>query len=86
MIGDYLLPLMGLVGGSVLLTVLVAALLLPPLRRLGRARAVLASGLAAQTAALRALRAERPSSRAGAPAGAATSRLAPVDSVEGSVT
>lgn len=59
MIGDFVLPLIGLVGGLVLLTVLVAVLIVPPLRRLGRARAALAAELGAGRSALAAVRAAR---------------------------
>jgi len=57
--GDFLLLLIGLVGGSVLLTVLVAVLLVPPLRRLGRARSGLSADLSQRVSVLRALELER---------------------------
>lgn len=56
---DFLLLLVGLVGGSVLLTVLVAALVVPPLRRFGRARAGLARALSQRVSVIRALALER---------------------------
>ena len=56
---DFLVPLIGLVGGLVLLTLLVAVLLVPPLRRLGRARTGLAVDLSPRVAMIRALGLER---------------------------
>lgn len=82
MIGEYVLPLIGLVGGLVLLTVLVSVLLIPPLRRLARARAALASQWSTQGAVLRTLG----SHGAGAPLRepiSSTRRLRGVDSTEG---
>ncbi len=59
MIGDFVPALIGLVGGLVLLTLLVAVLLLPRLRRLGRARAALSAEVSAGKIALAGLRAAR---------------------------
>jgi hypothetical protein len=56
---EFLLVLIGLVGGLVLLTVLVAVLVVPPLRRLGRARAGLADDLSPRVSVIRALELER---------------------------
>jgi hypothetical protein len=56
---DFLLLLIGVVGGSVLLTVLVAVLVVPPLRRFARARAGLSVDLAQRVSVIRALGLER---------------------------
>jgi hypothetical protein len=56
---DFLLLLIGLVGGTVLLTVLVAVLVVPPLRRLGRARAGLSAEWTQRVSLIRALGLER---------------------------
>ncbi|MGI5130460.1 hypothetical protein ACQEVB_26900 [Pseudonocardia sp. CA-107938] len=56
---DLLVLLIGLVAGAVLLTVLVALLVVPPLRRFGRARARFAADWSARVSILRALGLER---------------------------
>jgi hypothetical protein len=52
----YVLAMIGFVGGVVVLLVLVATLLMPPLRRFTHARAALRRTMRSEVAALRAIR------------------------------
>jgi len=54
-IGDFVLALIGVVVGLLLLTVLVAVLVRPHMRRFQRARAALRTGVQQRTAPLKAL-------------------------------